>query len=191
MYYLDELMGYKPVNEQEEKDKEVMLAYVKHFDEKQLLTRENEFAHFTGSSLIFNETFDKTLMVYHNIYKSWAWTGGHADSEPSMLKVALSEAKEETGLKNVMPLNKGKLAAIDILPVWGHVKGENYVASHQHLSFSYILQANEKEHIQFKPDENSGVKWIPINKLDEYVSEPEILPVYNKIIKRALELARA
>jgi 8-oxo-dGTP pyrophosphatase MutT (NUDIX family) len=185
MYYLDELRAYLPKNEQEKKDKEVMLSYVDHFGEKQVLTRENQFAHFTGSSLIFNESFDKTLMVYHNIYKSWSWTGGHADSVSSMFEVALAEAKEETGLSELLPLNNGKLVAIDILPVWGHVKRGAYVSSHQHLSFSYLFKADEAEHLESKPDENSGVEWVPIDQIDKYVTEPEMLPVYNKIIKCA------
>ena len=34
-------------------------------------------------------------MVYHNIYNSWSWLGGHADGETDLLAVALREVKEE------------------------------------------------------------------------------------------------
>ena len=30
-------------------------------------------------------------MIYHNIYKSWAWTGGHSDGDSNLLNVALRE----------------------------------------------------------------------------------------------------
>ena len=33
-------------------------------------------------------------MIYHKIYKSWAWTGGHADGDSNLLHVAIKEAKE-------------------------------------------------------------------------------------------------
>ncbi len=33
----------------------------------------------TVSSIILNPSLDAMLMVYHNIYQSLAWTGGHAD----------------------------------------------------------------------------------------------------------------
>lgn len=46
-------------------------------------------------------------MAYHNIYKSWAWTGGHSDGDSDLLNVALKEAKEETGLENLKVLSDG------------------------------------------------------------------------------------
>ena len=40
-------------------------------------------------------------MIYHNIYKSFAWTGGHSDGEHNLLYTAAKEAMEETGLKSL------------------------------------------------------------------------------------------
>jgi len=37
-------------------------------------------------------------MIHHNIYKTWTWTGGHLDGEVDLLKLALKEANEETGI---------------------------------------------------------------------------------------------
>ena len=34
-------------------------------------------------------------MIYHNIYNSWAWTGGHADGNENLVEVALKEAEEQ------------------------------------------------------------------------------------------------
>jgi len=33
-----------------------------------------------------------------------------------------------------------------------------------------------------KPDENSDVKWIPINEIDLYSNEPHMMKIYNKIL---------
>lgn len=184
MHYMEEIKNYIPVTEQEIQDKIVILKYIEQFQED-ILTRKNEFAHFSSSSMIFNQTKDKVLMIYHNIYQSWSWTGGHADGDEDMFQVALKEAKEETGLKNLSPLTD-KLIALDILPVWGHTKNGSYVSSHLHLNTSYLFMADEQEPIEIKPDENSDIKWIPINLLDDYVSEPELLPVYKRIIAKAL-----
>ena len=46
------------------------------------------------------------LMVYHNIYNSWSWLGGHADGEIDLLSVAVREVKEEAGISNVTPVSK-------------------------------------------------------------------------------------
>ena len=74
-----QLEEYQPCNEQEDKDKQVMLKYINTFDD--VLTRNNEFGHFTASAWVVNQEKTKVLMIYHNIYQSWAWTGGHADGE--------------------------------------------------------------------------------------------------------------
>lgn len=93
---------FKPYNEQEEVDKRIMLKYINDFDD--VLTRQNEYGHFTSSAFILNKERTKVLMIYHNIYKSWTWVGGHSDGDNDLLYVALKEAKEETGLKAVKPI---------------------------------------------------------------------------------------
>lgn len=70
-----------------------------------VLTRKNEFSHLTSSSFIVNKERTKVLMIHHNIYDSWAWTGGHADGEVDLLSVALRETQEETGIKSATPLS--------------------------------------------------------------------------------------
>jgi 8-oxo-dGTP pyrophosphatase MutT (NUDIX family) len=172
---------YHPTCEQEEKDRETMLSYLSHFDN--LLTRDNEYAHFTGSSLLVNKKRDRALMVFHNLYNSWSWTGGHADGEEDLLAVAVKEAMEETGVLHVRPISP-EVAALDILPVWGHFKRGKYVSSHQHLSLAYLLEADEEETLAVKPDENSGVRWFPLDKICEVCSEPEMRKVYQKLIDR-------
>ena len=89
---------YTPCNEQETADKEMMIEYMNTFEDT--LTRENKVCHFTASSWIVNKERTKVLMIYHNIYDSWAWTGGHCDGDPDVLHVALKEAEEETGIKD-------------------------------------------------------------------------------------------
>ena len=73
----EQIEKYIPYNEQEIKDKETILKYMNDFND--LLTRENEYAHFSSSAWVINKNKDKVLWVYHNLYDSWTWTGGHAD----------------------------------------------------------------------------------------------------------------
>lgn len=186
MNYLEELKNYDPKNGQEAADREMILSYIKTFPDT-ILTRENRFAHMTGSSMIFNRKRDRVLMVYHNIYRSWSWTGGHADGETDLLFVAMKEAREETGVKTLRVLQEkagaGFLAAVDVLPVWGHVKRGRYVSSHLHLNFSYLLEADEEEALYIKEDENSLVAWLPIAEWKDKVTEPDMIPVYEKLIR--------
>ena len=173
--------NYTPYCEQEQKEKEVILNYLNEYDN--LLTRENEYAHFTASSLIVNKGRTKTLLIYHNIYDSWAWTGGHADGCYDMLEVAIKEAQEETGVLSIVPVDE-QVFSLDMLPVFGHIKKGKYVAPHMHLNLTYLLEADESADLIIKPDENSGVKWFMLDEMCAVSSEPEMIKVYKKLIEK-------
>ena len=173
---------FKPFNEQEEVDKRIMLKYINDFDD--VLTRQNEYGHFTSSAFVLNKERTKMLMIYHNIYKSWTWVGGHSDGDADLLHVAMKEAKEETGIKDIKPI-LDDIYSLEIITVNGHVKRGKYVGSHVHLNVTYLLEADETEEIKIKEDENSGVKWIPIDEILKVSSEKWIRDnVYSKIIDK-------
>ncbi len=125
-------------------------------------------------------------MIYHNIYKSWAWTGGHADGDSNLLHVSLKEAKEETGLDNLKLLSDG-IFGIQILTVDSHIKRGKFVPSHLHLDCCFLLEADENEQLRIKEDENSGVKWINIEDTLEITNEEEMRPIYKKLNEKILE----
>ncbi len=172
---------YVPFNEQEKKDKEMILKYMDLFDD--VLTRENEIVHFTCSGFVLNKKRDKVLMIYHNIYNSWAWTGGHADGESDFLSVAIREVMEETGVQKVTPISED-IVSLDVLAVQGHVKRGKYVTPHIHISVAYLLEADDEENLRIKEDENSNVSWLSINTFLDLVKEEHMKPIYKKIISK-------
>ena len=185
MNYIELIKKYKPCNEQEEKDKELMLKYINTFDD--VLTRNNEICHFTASNWIVNKDRTKVLMVYHNIYKSWAWTGGHADGDCDLIHVALKEANEETGLTNLKVISDG-IFSLQILTVDSHIKRGKFVASHLHLDCCFLVEADQNEKLRIKDDENSGVKWVDNNKAVELTNEVKMKPIYAKLNEKVLKL---
>lgn len=186
MTWIKKIKEYIPYNEQEDRDKELILKCIDSYDN--ILLRENTLAHITSSGYIVNKDRSKVLMIYHNIYQSWAWTGGHADGDDDLLHVAIKEAKEETGLKNVKPVINDILG-LDVLTVNGHVKRGQYVSSHLHLSIAYLLEADEEDLLIVNEEETSGVKWLPINELHIHCNEPYIVKsVYDKFNKKIKEL---
>ena len=176
------LQKFTPYNEQEEVERRIMLNYINDFDD--VLTRQNEYGHFTSSAFVLNKERTKILMIYHKIYNSWAWVGGHSDGDSDLLYVAMKEAKEETEIKNVVPISKD-IYSLELINVNGHEKRGKYVGSHVHFNITYLLEADESEEIHIKEDENSGVKWVPIDEVLNITSEIWVRDrVYAKIIEK-------
>lgn len=175
---------FVPYNEQEEVDKSTMLDFINNFDD--VLTRKNVYAHFTSSSFVLNKKRTKVLMIYHKIYDSWAWTGGHSDGDSDLLYVAMKEATEETGITNIKPISED-IYGLEVITCNGHEKRGKYVGSHLHMNTTYLLEADENEEIHIKEDENSGVKWIPI---DEVLSASSEEWIRNRIYAKTIEKMR-
>ena len=142
MNLYEQIKNYNPVNDQERNDKEQMLRFMEQNSD--YLSRENQIAHFTTSIWTVNKERTKTLMVYHNIYDSWSWIGGHADGEEDLCVVAMRELQEETGVKFAKLVSK-EILSLETLTVSGHMKRGNYVPSHLHFNLTFLAEADERE----------------------------------------------
>lgn len=169
MDLLEQMERYIPFNEQEERDKRLILKCLR--EEPDIFARENELAHMTASGWVVNKGRDRVLMAYHKIYDSWSWLGGHADGETNLLQVALREVREESGVRKVHPVSED-IFSLEVLTVDGHVKKGSYVSSHLHLNVTYLLEAGEEEALRVKEDENSGVAWFGLEEAVRASSEP-------------------
>lgn len=181
--YQKQIRNYAPICAQERSDKNIMYHYVRQYPHN-ILTRQNEVAHMTSSGFIMNRELTKVLFIFHKLYQSWGWTGGHNDGEADCLKVAIKEAKEETGLTSVEPLSEGVMS-MDILPVWGHERRGKYVSAHLHLNVAYVLLADENDPLFINHDETEGVQWIDVEEIDVYSVEPDLNIVYKKLVEAA------
>lgn len=181
--FIETLKNYRPDCEQEFHDKRMMLHYAQSFED--ILLRTNETAHCTASAWIVNPARTHVLMVHHNIYNSWSWVGGHADGNPDLLAVALKEAREETGARILRPVSSD-IFSVEILTVTAHFKRGHYIVPHLHLNATYLIEADDRQAIQSKPDENSAVGWFPLDKVAEICSEPAMQVIYRKLNEKLL-----
>ena len=65
-----QLIAYRPWNEQEERDREELLRRLDSHED--LYTRDNAAAHFTASAWVVSPDRKQVLMAYHRLYDSWA-----------------------------------------------------------------------------------------------------------------------
>lgn len=176
-----QLERYAPRGEQEQQTREVMLHCLR--TRPDILTREDPLAHFTASAWIVDPSRTRVLMVWHNLYRSWSWIGGHVDGEEDLFGVVQREIAEETGLTALTPLCSG-IYGIHILTVEGHHKRGRYISPHLHLDVEYLFEAREDAPLRVKEDENSAVGWIPMAELSRYVTEEKMLPIYAGLNER-------
>lgn len=185
MDVVEQIRQYKPYNELEEMDKEVILNCIDTYPN--IFDRENIVAHMTASAWVTNKNHDKILMAYHNIYKSFSWLGGHCDGEKDCLKVAIQEVQEESGIKDVKAVSEDILS-IEALTVNGHYKHGKYVPCHLHLNVTYLLEADDSEELRIKKDENSAVKWFGVDEAVEASNEQWFKDnVYSKLNRKMRE----
>lgn len=79
-----QLLAYQPEDEAEAESKAEFLQQWEL--KKEVLLQRSEQGHVTVSAMILNPSLDAMLMVYHNIYQSLSWTGGHADGAEDLLQ---------------------------------------------------------------------------------------------------------
>ena len=176
------IAAYQPCNEQEARDKALMLSYMDEHED--VFSRSDRVAHMTASAWVTNRERTKVLMVYHRIYDSWSWCGGHADGERDLLAVAMREA----GLHDVRPID-GQIASLECLTVDGHEKRGEYVSSHLHLNVTYLLEADDAEPLRICEDENSGVAWFTPEQALAASTEPWFVKrIYSKLNARIAAL---
>ena len=174
-----QLAAYHPCCEQEAVDRDVMLRFLR--ENTDAFTRENLVAHFTASSWIVNSSRTHALMAWHNLYRAWSWTGGHADGETDLLSVALREAREETGIARVRPVSP-EIFSLEVLTVDGHEKRGAYLPSHLHMNVTYLLEAEESDTLHICREENSGVAWFALEEALKASSEPWFVErIYKKL----------
>jgi 8-oxo-dGTP pyrophosphatase MutT (NUDIX family) len=193
MALIDDVRAFVPGCEQEEADKALLLECLERDPD---VARRSSLVHLTASAWTVDAAGERTLLCYHNIYDSWSWVGGHADGELDLASVAARELAEETGVAGARLVTQGLAAgaifSVEALPVAGHVKRGRYVSSHVHLNVTYLFVADPAAPTAVKPDENSAVRWVPIDDLLTLSDEPWMCErVYNKLIARTKALLGA
>lgn len=195
MNYREAMMNYQPDSEQEASDRKQMVSFIEGNEEENLpgvfdaVLYRNSIVHMTASAVVFNPERTKILMIKHNIYKTWAWPGGHADGDADLERVARKEVAEETGIENLKSIYPGVIA-LQTLTVPAHIKNRKTVSAHLHFNLTYAFEASGEEPLKIRQEENSGVDWILFDELEKYSDEPDFIKIYRKIRKSLLNYER-
>lgn len=132
--------------------------------------------HITGSAWIVDSSRTQVLLVHHAKLNKWVQPGGHADGDENILRVALKEAEEETGLKKFKILDDKKPFDVDI-----HlIPQRKEFPEHFHYDVRFLLEANPNELIHVS-EESHDVKWVRLHDLEKYNQERSVMRMKDKL----------
>jgi 8-oxo-dGTP pyrophosphatase MutT (NUDIX family) len=118
---------------------------------------EREFAigHFTGSAWLVSADGSRVLLTHHRKLGLWLQLGGHADGDTDLMRVALREAEEESGLD-------GLTVDPEIFDLDRHrIPARGDVPEHWHYDVRYVVRAGANEKFVVS-DESHALAWREI-----------------------------
>lgn len=132
--------------------------------------------HVTGSVWVVNPTRDRVLLLHHGKHFQWFQPGGHADSDHDILRVALREAQEETGLKpEQICLVSSALFDVDIHRIppgeWG--------PRHLHYDMRFLVEIDDRLDIPGSHESNA-VAWVSLADVPRYNNNLSTLRMVGK-----------
>lgn len=131
--------------------------------------------HLTGSAWIIDPTHTKVVLTHHAKLNKWLQPGGHADGDENILRVALKETEEETGLVSLKFLLQG-IFDIDI-----HTIPERKdFPQHNHYDIRFLFEANDVEPLLIS-EESHDLAWINLNELAIYNNNQSLLRMAEKV----------
>ena len=112
--------------------------------------------HFTASALVIHPASRRVLLRWHVKTDRWLGVGGHGDpGETDPLQIALREAREETGLTDLVSWPDGVLRHAVVC----HVRPSATEPEHEHADLRYIFATASPDAI-IPEDERSPLRWV-------------------------------
>jgi 8-oxo-dGTP pyrophosphatase MutT (NUDIX family) len=142
------------------------VARTRHFVEQHedCFHRELESGHVTGSAWVVNPSRDKVLLMHHRKHNDWFQPGGHADGDNDILRVALRETHEETGISaEDIKLVSGTVFDVDIhtIPPMGAEP------RHTHYDIRFLVEIDDRLPVPGN-DESHEVLWVSVYEASRY-----------------------
>jgi 8-oxo-dGTP pyrophosphatase MutT (NUDIX family) len=125
--------------------------------------------HVTGSAWILSPDHRCVLLTHHRKLGRWLQLGGHADGDADPLRVALREAREESGMSDFCPLpDEPDPVPLDVdvhvIPACGSE------AAHAHFDVRFLLEAAAGQE-PVASEESHALQWVERARLGEFIDE--------------------
>ncbi|MCE2391825.1 MAG: NUDIX hydrolase [Proteobacteria bacterium] len=128
--------------------------------------------HITASAWIVSPDRERFLLTRHRKLGRWLQLGGHADGDPDPLRVALREAREESGMREfeaVPPEGPGLPLDVDVHPIPAH----GSEPAHLHYDLRFLLVAGPGQSLVCSA-ESDELRWFPRARASEVLEEASL-----------------
>ncbi|HRG16727.1 MAG TPA: NUDIX hydrolase [Pseudomonadota bacterium] len=133
-------------------------------------------AHFTASSWLVSADGARALLMHHRKLDRWLQPGGHADGDTDLPRVALREAEEETGLRDLTVVDTPFDLDAHVIPVRGAEP------EHWHYDVRFVVRAQGSERFDANA-ESHAMAWRPITDI---AADRQIDPSIRRMARRWL-----
>ena len=172
---LDNLRDYQPYDQHERDMYQTLARFVE--TESGCFDRDLQIGHVTGSAWIIDHSRTRALLTHHSKLDRWLQLGGHADGDPDILRVALREAREESGLEGIRPLSEA-IFDVDVHPI--PARGNE--PRHLHYDVRFLLEADADAPLIIS-SESKDLAWVSLAEIDQISVERSIA----RMVAKSLE----
>ncbi len=133
--------------------------------------RSHLAGHVTGSAWVLNHDGTKVLLTHHRKLNKWLQLGGHCDGDANVLRVAIREAQEESGVTDIEPLTDA-VFDVDVHPIPQH--GET--PAHDHYDIRFLLRVTSESaaaNIQIS-DESHDLAWFARDEIERLDTDESV-----------------
>lgn len=140
--------------------------------------------HITGSAWVVSHDRRRCLLLHHKKLDRWMQPGGHADGDPDAAQVALKEAREESGIADLMLIGEGDPPLpldidIHIIPARYKADGSLIEDAHEHHDIRFLVAATSDAPIVVN-HEAHDVRWFTPSQVEQQTEEESVLRLLRK-----------
>lgn len=123
-----------------------------------------EPVHVTGSAWVVSPDREQVLLMHHRKLHQWFQPGGHADGDTDILRVALRECTEETGLEPAqIRLLDSSVFDVDIHTI----PALENIPAHEHIDIRFVVEIDDSLEIPGN-NESHAIAWLPLHQVLRY-----------------------